>query len=347
MAADMNTTNTTTASSDTNRQILLQQRPQGVPGDECWTLVTSNIPEPADGEFVVQNHFISLDPAMRGWMNDSKSYLPPVGIGEVMRAGSVGEVVASKHDKYPVGSHVVGVFGVQDYAISDGRGATPVDPNLAPLPMYLGALGMPGMTAYFGLLEVGKATSGDTVLISAAAGAVGQVAGQLAKIKGCRVVGLAGGEKKCRYVVDELGFDACIDYKQADVLQGIREHCPKGIDVYFDNVGGDILDAALANLAMHARVVICGAISQYNSDRNSLQGPKNYMSLLVNRATMQGFVCFDYTKQYQQAAMEIGGYLAQGKMQYQLDIVDGIEQFPATLPKLFTGENFGKLVIKA
>lgn len=329
-----------------NTQILLKQRPQGVPGDECWEVTTSAIPEPKDGEFVIKNHYISLDPAMRGWMNEGKSYLPPVGIGEVMRAGSVGEVVASQHEKFPVGSHVVGVFGVQEYAVSDGRGATPVDPKLAPLPMYLGALGMPGMTAYFGLLEVGQATAGDTVVISAAAGAVGQVAGQLAKIKGCRVIGLAGGAEKCAYVTDKLGFDACIDYKNDDVHAGFKQHCPEGIDVYFDNVGGDILDATLVNLAMHARVVICGAISQYNSNRDALQGPKNYMSLLVNRATMQGFVCFDYIKQYGNAAMEIGGYLAQGKMHYQIDEVAGLENFPATLPKLFSGENFGKLVIK-
>lgn len=333
-------------SNTSNTQVLLKQRPQGVPGDECWDITTTNVPTANDGEFVIKNHFISLDPAMRGWMNEGKSYLPPVGIGEVMRAGSVGEIIESKNPKFAVGSHVVGVFGVQAYAVSDGRGATPVDPKLAPLPMYLGALGMPGMTAYFGLLNVGKAVAGNTVVISAAAGAVGQVAGQLAKIKDCRVVGLAGGEKKCRYVMDELGFDACIDYKNEDVHAAMKQHCPDGIDVYFDNVGGEILDAALANLAMHARVVICGAISQYNTDRNQLDGPKNYMSLLVNRATMQGFVCFDYIKDYAKSAMEIGGYLAQGKMHYQLDIVDGIEQFPATLPKLFTGENFGKLVIK-
>lgn len=342
----MTQASTNKANTNKNRQIQLIQRPVGVPGDECWQLVETDIPTPEDGQLVIQNHFISLDPAMRGWMNEGKSYLPPVGIGEVMRAGSVGEVVASKHDKFPVGSYVVGVFGVQDYALSDGKGCTPVDPKLAPLPMYLGALGMPGMTAYFGLFEVGQAKSGDTVVISAASGAVGQVAGQLAKLKGCRVIGLAGGAKKCEYVEQELGFDACIDYKTADVHAAFKEHCPDGIDVYFDNVGGDILDAALVNLAMHARVVICGAISQYNEDRSQLQGPKNYMSLLVNRATMQGFVCFDYVKQYQAAAMEIGGYLAQGKMKYQLDVVEGLEQFPDTLPKLFTGENFGKLVIK-
>lgn len=333
-------------SDNTNRQILLAQRPTGLADESCWKMVETTTPTPSDGEFLIKNHYISLDPAMRGWMNDAKSYLPPVGIDEVMRAGSVGEIVSSKNDKYPVGAFVVGVFGVQEYAVSNGKGTNIIDPKLAPLPLYLGALGMPGMTAYFGLLEVGAAKEGDVVLISAASGAVGQVAGQVAKAKGCTVVGIAGGQKKCQYVTEKLGFDACIDYKNEDIYSAIKQHCPDGVDVYFDNVGGDILDAALANLAMNARVVICGAISQYNTDKSQLQGPKNYMALLVARAKMQGFVVFDFTKRYMEAAQFIGGMLANGSMHYELDIVEGLEAFPNTLPKLFTGENFGKLVIK-
>ena len=215
----------------------------------------------------------------------------------------------------------------------------------APLPVYLGTLGMPGMTAYFGLLEVGQAKSGDTVVVSGAAGAVGTVVGQVAKIKGCRVVGIAGGADKCRWIVDELGFDAAIDYKHEDVKAALKQHCPKGIDVYFDNVGGDILDAALSQLAMHARIVICGAISQYNNTA-PVKGPSNYLSLLVNRGTMKGMVVFDYADRYAEAAMEMAGWMAAGKLKSREDIVEGLETFPETLLKLFKGENTGKLVLK-
>lgn len=330
--------------SDKNLQILLAKRPEGMPSDDCWEQKETEIPEPGEGEFLVRNDYISLDPAMRGWIREGRSYIPPVEIGEVMRAGSAGEVIASNHPKFHEGSHVSGWFGVQQYAVSDGQGAIPVDPEQAPLPYYLGVLGMPGMTAYFGLLDVGKPKEGDTVVVSAASGAVGQVVCQIAKLKGCRVVGIAGGEKKNAYVVDKLGADACIDYKNADVADGLKQHCPKGIDIYFDNVGGEILDAALARLAMGARVVICGAISQYNSDE--MTGPKNYMSLLVNRASMEGFVVMDYAKQYREAAVEMAGWMGEGKLKYELDVVEGLESFPGTLRKLFTGENFGKLVIR-
>ena len=244
-----------------------------------------------------------------------------------------------------MGEHVVGMFGVQDYAVSNGKGVTRVDPKLAPLPVYLGTLGMPGMTAYFGLLEIGKAKAGDTVVVSGAAGAVGQVVGQIAKIKGCRVVGIAGGADKCRYVVDELGFDACIDYKNEDVKKGLKQHCPQGVNVYFDNVGGEILDIVLTQLAMHARIVICGAISQYNNT-TPVKGPSNYMSLLVNRATMAGMVVFDWADRYGEAAREMGGWLQSGKLKTREDVVEGLETFPETLLKLFKGENTGKLVLK-
>lgn len=328
-----------------NTQVILIQRPQGVPADECWAIVESEMPKAGEGQFVVRNEYISLDPAMRGWINEGRSYIEPVALDEVMRAGAVGEVVDSNHDKFPIGSKVVGIFGVQEYALSDGTGAVVVDDKLAPLPMYLAALGMPGMTAYFGLLDVGELVEGETVLVSAASGAVGQVVGQIAKIKGCTVIGIAGGPEKCSYVTDQLGFDACIDYKNEDIKTALKQHCPKGIDVYFDNVGGEILDAALTRLAIGARIVICGAISQYNN-MEAVTGPQNYMALLVCRARMEGFVVFDYAKRYTEAATAIGGWMAQGQLKCKLDIREGLESFPETLRELFSGGNFGKLVIK-
>jgi NADPH-dependent curcumin reductase len=328
-----------------NRQFKLKQRPVGMVKREDFEFVEGAVPEPGEGEFLVRNAYLSLDPAMRGWMNEGKSYIPPVALGEVMRAGAVGEIVKSNHPKFAVGQHVVGMFGVQDYAVSNGKGVTPADPKLAPLPVYLGTLGMPGMTAYFGLLEVGKPQAGETVVVSGAAGAVGQVVGQIARIKGCRVVGIAGGADKCKYVVDELGFDACIDYKQEDVKKALKQHCPQGVNVYFDNVGGDILDAVLTQLAMRARIVICGAISQYNNT-TAVKGPSNYMSLLVNRASMTGMVVFDWADRYGEAAREMAGWLASGKLKTREDIAEGLETFPETLLKLFRGENTGKLVLK-
>ena len=263
-----------------------------------------------------------------------------------MRAISVGEVVASNHDGFAVGDHVQGVLGMQTFAVSDGSGGvTKVDPSLAPLPKYLSVLGMPGMTAYFCLLRVGQPQAGETVVISAAAGAVGSVAGQIAKLKGCRVVGLAGGPDKCAYVTDTLGFDACIDYKQGGVAAALKQHCPDGIDVYFDNVGGEILEAVMTRLAMRARIAVCGAISQYNNTE-APRGPANYMSLLVHRARMEGFVVFDWVREYGQAAQEMAGWMAAGKLQSQEDIVEGIDQFPDALLKLFSGDKRGKLVLQ-
>ncbi len=331
--------------SKSNLQVRLAKRPEGMPGDDTWEITQEAIPEAEDNQFVVRNEYISLDPAMRGWLRDVRSYIPPVQIGEVMRAGAVGEVIASRHPKFSVGAKVLGTFGVQGYAVSDGKGVNIVDDSVAELPLYLATLGMPGMTAYFGLLDVGAAKAGETVVVSAAAGAVGQVVGQIGKIKDCRVIGLAGGPEKCAWVKEELGFDACIDYKNKDVAAALKAHCPDRIDVYFDNVGGEILDHALGRLAMRARVVICGAISQYNNT-GPITGPSNYLSLLVNRARMEGFVVFDYAKRYHEAAMEMAGWMTQGKLKYKLDITDGLEHFPATLRKLFTGENFGKLALK-
>ncbi len=329
-----------------NRQIRLAARPVGEPKDSDWSITEEDAGVPAEGQVLVRVRYLSIDPAMRGWMNDAKSYIKPVGIGEVMRAGGAGEVVASKHPKFAVGDVVTGGFGVQQFALSDGKGMQKVDTSLVPLPTYLGVLGMPGMTAYFGLLDIGKPQPGETVVVSGAAGAVGSVVGQVAKVKGCRAVGIAGGADKCRMLVDELGFDAAIDYKAEDVKAKLKEHCPDGIHVYFDNVGGEILDAALARLARGARIVICGAISQYNATQ-AVKGPANYLSLLVNRASMTGMVVFDYADRYGVAAREMAGWIAAGKLKAKEDIVPGgIAAFPDVLMKLFRGENTGKLVLE-
>lgn len=327
-----------------NHQFRLAARPQGMVGAEHFDYVEEPVGELAEGEVLVQVLYVSLDPAMRGWMNEGRSYVPPVGIGEVMRAATVGRVLDSRSDRFAAGDHVSSWLGVQEYAVASADALLKVDTELAPLPTHLGALGMPGMTAYFGLLDVGQPKEGETVLVSAAAGAVGSVVGQIAKLKGCRVVGIAGGPEKCEWV-RELGFDTCIDYKGEDVAAALREHCPEGIDVYFDNVGGEILDAALARLARHARVVICGAISQYNNI-DSMRGPSNYMSLLVNRARMEGFVVIDYMGRYPEAMREMGAWIAEGKLQAREDVVEGFERFPEALKKLFMGENVGKLVLK-
>ncbi|MBH2038034.1 MAG: NADP-dependent oxidoreductase, partial [Pseudomonadales bacterium] len=241
-------------SAQLNRQFLLAQRPQGLPSRETFSYVETDLGEPGPGQILVKNEYLSLDPAMRGWMNDAKSYIPPVGLGEVMRALGVGKVIASQNPAFAVGDYVNGALGVQDYFLGEPKGFYKVDPKRAPLPLYLSALGMTGMTAYFALLDVGQPKAGETVVISGAAGAVGSIAGQIAKLKGCRVVGIAGGADKCKFLIDELGFDGAIDYKNEDVIAGLKRECPKGVDVYFDNVGGDILDAVLTRLAFKARV---------------------------------------------------------------------------------------------
>jgi NADPH-dependent curcumin reductase len=331
--------------SSTNTQVRLAARPTGLPKASDWEIVEEPLPAPGDGEFTVAISHLSLDPAMRGWMNAGASYIEPVDIGAVMRAGAVGEVTASQHPGFPVGEHVAGAFGVQEHALSDGAGVTKVDPSLAPLPTYLGTLGMTGMTAYFALLDVGKPEAGNTVVVSGAAGAVGSVAGQIARIKGCRVIGIAGGEEKCRWLTDELGFDAAINYKHQDVTRTLRELAPEGIDVYFDNVGGDILDAALTRLARGARIIICGAVSQYNATEG-FKGPANYMALLVARASMTGMVVFDYASRFPEAARELAGWLQDGTLISREDVVEGgVRAFPDALLKLFAGENTGKLVL--
>jgi NADPH-dependent curcumin reductase CurA len=334
----------------TNHQVRLAARPVGLPKDSDWRFVEEPVRAPGAGGVTVKVLFLSLDPAMRGWMNEGRSYIPPVGLGEVMRAGAVGQVIASNNPRFSIGEHVSGGFGVQTYctiAEADiGRtGLTTIDLAAGTLPQWLNALGMPGMTAYFGLLEVGRPRPGETVVVSGAAGAVGQTVGQIAKITGCRVVGIAGGAAKCGFVVDELGFDACIDYKAASVREGLKQHCPAGVDVYFDNVGGDILDTVLTRINRGARIVICGAISQYNNT-TPVKGPSNYLSLLVNRARMEGIVVFDWADRYREAVQQIAQWMREGRFHSREDVVQGLEKFPAALNMLFSGRNFGKLILQ-
>ena len=341
----------TTLASLVNHQVRLAARPSGLPKASDWQFSNEPLAPTADGGVVVKVTALSLDPAMRGWMNEGKSYIAPVAIGEVMRAGGVGVVVASSHSGFAVGDPVSGIFGVQEYFSASGKdlqraGLRKIDLRLGTPSQWLNVLGMPGMTGYFGLMDVGQPKPGETLVVSGAAGAVGQTVGQMARIKGCRVVGIAGGAAKCEWVVKELGFDACIDYKAGPVRMGLKEHCPNGVDIYFDNVGGEILDEVLARLRPKARIIICGAISQYNNT-TPINGPKNYLSLLVNRARMEGIVVFDYAARYGEAISEMSAYLKDGRMKSREDIVEGgVSAFPETLLKLFAGENFGKLVLK-
>jgi NADPH-dependent curcumin reductase CurA len=333
----------------TNQQFRLAARPVGLPKRSDWQQLTEPVRAIGDGEIVVKALYLSLDPAMRGWMNEGKSYIRPVAIGETMRAGGVGVVVASKSPKFAVGDYVSGGIGVQQYwvgAADDKTGAFyRIDPKLAPLTTWLNTLGMPGMTGYFGLIESGQPKAGETVVVSGAAGAVGMTVGQVAKHLGCRVVGIAGGKEKCDFVVNELGFDACIDYKGGSVKDGLKEHCPQGVDVYFDNVGGEILDTVLTRINLKARIVICGAISQYNNT-TPVKGPANYLSLLVNRARMEGIVVFDYADRYQLGVAAMAKWMKEGSFKSKEDVVSGIENFPEALLMLFEGKNFGKLVLK-
>lgn len=329
-----------------NRQIRLAARPVGLPDDSSWQLTEEPVGSPGEGEVLVQTLCLSLDPAMRGWMNDVRSYIPPVGIGEVMRAAGVGRVIASGDPRFSEGDYVSGVPGVQEYAVLPAEGLLPVDLDVASPARWLGALGMTGMTAYFGLLDVGAPKEGETVVVSGAAGATGSLVGQIAKLKGCRVIGIAGGADKCRWLTEELGFDAAIDYKSDDLKAALRAHAPNRVDVFFDNVGGEVLDVVLTRLARGARVVICGAISQYNATE-AVQGPSNYMQLLVSRARMEGFVVFDYADRFREAAKELAGWLHEGKIVAREEIVDGgVDAFPAALRRLFAGENTGKLVLR-
>jgi NADPH-dependent curcumin reductase CurA len=328
----------------TNRQVRLAARPSGLPRLADWQFTNEAVPDPGPGEFVTEISHLSIDPAMRGWMNAGASYVPPVDIGAVMRAGGIGRVTASQHPGFAVGDYVYGTFGVQEYATSDGRGVLKLDLSLAEPTAYLGVLGMTGLTAYFGLLDTGRLKEGDTVVVSGAAGAVGSVAGQIAKIKGCQVIGIAGGQEKCRLVTEEFGFDEAIDYRLPHLRRTLRELAPGGVDVYFDNVGGEILDDVLTCIAREARIVICGAISQYNETQ--VRGPANYMMLLVARASMTGFLVFDFADRYPEAMAELAGWYQAGRLVARETVVTGgVEDFPETLLKLFEGANTGKLIL--
>ncbi len=326
-----------------NSQCRLAARPVGLPNATDWAIVEEPKPVAADGEFVVEVDYLSIDPAMRTWMNAGRSYVPAVEIGEVMRAFAIGHVVESRHHDFVAGDEVSGLFGVQRYALSNGAGVNKVDAGVAPATVHLGVVGISGLTAYFGLLDIGRPAPGQTVLVSGAAGSVGSIVGQIAKIKGCRVVGIAGGEQKCHWLVEEVGFDAAIDYRTADLRAELKVHAPEGVDVFFDNVGGATLEAALNRLARGARVVLCGAVSQYN---DTPRGPANYMQLLVARASMTGFVVFDYLDRYPEGIAQLAKWLNTGQLQSHEHIEHGdIADFPETLLKLFDGENTGKLIL--
>ena len=332
--------------TETYKQLKLVARPVGAPKPGDFELVEASTPELEEGQVLVEVSHLSLDPAMRGWMRDAPSYIPPVELGAVMRALGVGRVVASKAPGVEPGATVTGMLGVQERAVMSAGDVRQIDPSLAPLSAFLGVLGMTGMTAYFGLLDVGQPKAGETVLVSGAAGATGSVVGQIAKLKGCRVVGIAGGPEKCAYLTDTLGFDAAVDYKASGLRGALREACPEGVDVYFDNVGGEILNLALGMINRRARVVICGAISQYNATEQT-PGPSNYLALLVQRARMEGFIVMDYAARYGEAAEALAGWMAKGEITHDETVIGGgVEGFVDALGRLFSGDKRGKLVLE-
>ena len=334
--------------SDRNRRLVLAERPSGMVDGRTTRLEESEVPAPGPGEALAQVRYISIDPTIRTWMDDAPGYLPPIGIGEVVRAGGVAEVLQSNSDRYSPGDLLFGMTGWQDYVIADeGAQALQALPVGISPTAALGVFGITGMTAYFGLTDVGAVAEGDVVVISGAAGATGSTAGQIARIKGAsKVIGIAGGPQKCAWIVEELGFDEAIDYKAGDVGARLREAAPGGIDLYFDNVGGPILDAALSNLALRGRVVLCGAISSYNAGRGAALGPANYSMLIIRRGRMEGFIILDYLDRFPQAQGEMAGWLADGQIKSAEHIVEGLERAPDALNLLFTGGNTGKVIVK-
>ena len=329
-----------------NKVVRLARRPHGMVSREDFTVAEEPQAELNDGEIRVKTAYISLDPAMRGWINDAKSYVPPVGLGETMRAFASGTVEASRNPKFKEGDTVSGLIGAQSHAVSDGQGVVHADTKLAPLQTWVGGLGMPGLTAYLGLTYVGEPKQGETLVVSAASGAVGQVVGQIGKIYGCRTVGIAGGADKCAALKAEFGYDAAVDYKNGWLADDLKAACPDGIDVNFESVGGDILDAVLAQMNFRGRVAICGLISAYNAT-SPVPGPYNFRSILVNRLRVQGFIVFDFIKQYPEAYEKLGTWYKEGKLTFREDVREGgLEAFPDVLNMLYTGENFGKLILK-
>jgi NADPH-dependent curcumin reductase len=333
--------------TDVNRTLCLAARPTGMVDRSTISLSEGPVPEPGDGEALVRVQYLSIDPTIRTWMDDAPGYLPPIGIGEVIRGAGIGEIVTSNSAHYAVGDHVFGMLGWQDFAVAgEGAAALQVIPAGVEPTLALNLFGVNGMTAYFGLLDVGALKEGDTVVVSGAAGATGSAVGQIAKIKGAaKVVGLAGTDEKCRWIVDELGFDEAINYKTEDVGKRLRAACPRGIDVYFDNVGGTILDLCLGQIALHGRVVLCGAISTYNEE-GRVAGPANYRSLIARRGRMEGFIILDYVSRFPEAQAAMFGWLAEGKLRQAEHIVDGLESAPDALNLLFTGGNTGKVIVK-
>jgi len=327
-----------------NRQVLLASRPRGQVGEENFRIIDAPIAPPGDGEVLVRNEWLSLDPYMRGRMSDVKSYVPPVQLGQVMVGQTVGEVVESRDQAFRPGDKVLTSLGWQLYGTAEAGALTRIDPARAPASYYLGLLGMPGMTAWFGLLDIGQPKTGDTVVVSAASGAVGSVVGQLAKSRHCRVVGIAGGEAKCRYAVEELGFDACVDYKAGRLEQDLPKHCPDGIDVHFENVGGALLDTVLRSMNLHSRVVICGLIAEYNATEP--YGYKMLRAVLVKRIKMQGMIVFDWKDRYDEALQGLQALYSDGKLKYRESIVEGIDNAPRGLIGLLNGENFGKQLVR-
>ena len=330
-----------------NRQVKLIARPKPGPFTrDIFAIEDGPVAEPGPGEFRVKVEVVSLDPAMRGWVNEGKSYVAPVQLGEVMRAYAAGHVEASNHPEFQVGDAVQGLFGVQQYAISNGKRVVKVDTAKAPLARWVGGLGMPGWTAYFGLLDVCEPKPGETVVVSAASGAVGSIVGQIAKIKGCRAVGIAGGPGKCAVLTDELGFDAAIDYKAGNLADALRQACPDGIDVNFENVGGEILDTILMQMNVFGRIAICGLISGYTATELP-PGPKNFRAILTQRLRMRGLIVFDWADRIPEAIAQLGDWHAQGKLKIREDIRDGgVDAFPDVVNLLYTGGNNGKLVLR-
>jgi len=330
----------------THRRVVLVRRPPGEPAESDFRVEEVPMPEPRHGEVLVKVAYLSLDPYQRGRMRDAASYAAPVGLGEVMTGGIVGEVVKSENSRFKVGDVVEDRLGWQEYAIGGAPSMRVVDPSLAPISTANGVLGMPGMTAYFGLLEVGQPKTGETIVVSAASGAVGQVVGQIGKIMGCRVVGVAGGTKKCAFVKDELGFDACVDYKaEKDLDKTLLAACPKGIDVYFDNVGGEISDAVLRNINVFGRVALCGSISQYNATTPPT-GPRLLGTFVGKRVRAQGFIVTDFAGKYEPAMRQMGEWIKSGKLKYREDVVEGIDKAPRAFIGMLRGENFGKMLVK-
>jgi NADPH-dependent curcumin reductase CurA len=330
---------------DVNRQWVLAARPEGQVQPSHFDFREGPVPEIGDGEFLARNLYLSLDPAMRTWMTEARSYIPPVGLGEVMRGMCTAQVLESRNPEFAAGDLVVGLFGWQDYAIGRNEWATSKVPAGTPPTWPLSVLGITTLTAYFGLKEIAKPQEGETVAVSGAAGATGSVAAQLTRLWGCRTIGIAGGAEKCAWLTGELGLDGAIDYKAEDVRSRLRELCPDGVDVFWDNVGGTILEAGLANLAMHARVVLCGAIANYNADGRP-SGPSNYMNLLVKRARMEGFVVFDYMDRAGEAMSELLPMVQGGRLKHREDVREGLETAPAALVDLYTGDNAGKLLVE-